>query len=176
MVVMPGTCLEGHRPKTRQALTPSTSVWVRPDTEGPSPTSSAIDRREQYPRKIHARPLHELLRRSVWLADDKSIGDCIICIESPGEQAQSGLEDRPRVSACDPKGGEDWSLPDSAHSSPRAGLSQPIRTLKGSHNTGIRLAQKSLSITIHLKIILIEKKKEKQYRLQRMEQKQKAKK
>ena len=34
MAMMRGTCLEGHRPKTRQALTPSTSVWGRPDTEG----------------------------------------------------------------------------------------------------------------------------------------------
>ena len=39
IVVMPGTCLEGHRPKTRQALTPSIGVWVRPGTQGPSPSS-----------------------------------------------------------------------------------------------------------------------------------------
>ena len=31
---MLGTCPEGHRPTTRQALTPSISVWERPDTEG----------------------------------------------------------------------------------------------------------------------------------------------
>ena len=147
MAMMPGTCPEGHRPKTRQALTPSTSVWGRPDTEGPSPTSSAIDRREQYPRTIHARPLHELLRRSVWLANDKSMGDCVICIESPASKpnqaSRIGLES-PHMTRREGKTGPYRTQLTRAHA---PGLSQPTRTLKGSHDTGIRLAQKSLSIT-----------------------------
>ena len=34
MATMLGSCPEGCRPTTRQALTPSISVWGRPDTEG----------------------------------------------------------------------------------------------------------------------------------------------